>query len=149
MSPFSHLLHDLRMRHKIRQAELATLMGYEQRFISALEVGVKTPPADFVERLLETLQLSTGEREELAKAVSSSQRKLVIDTDSRTDIYLLLDDLRAEITSLGPRRVHLIRDILRSPDPGEAAPSEPVRRLRRRDAANQSEDARFTGAQQP
>ena len=92
MSPFSHLLHDLRMRHKIRQAELAALMGYEQRFISALEVGVKTPPADFVERLLETLQLSTGEREELAKAVSSSQRKLVIDTDSRKDIYLLLED---------------------------------------------------------
>lgn len=41
MSPFSHFLHELRMRYDIRQVELAETMGYEQSYISALEVGIK------------------------------------------------------------------------------------------------------------
>ncbi|HEX5806423.1 MAG TPA: helix-turn-helix transcriptional regulator [Macromonas sp.] len=40
MSPFSLSLHDLRLRNGLRQAELAELMGYEQSYISALEVGL-------------------------------------------------------------------------------------------------------------
>ena len=46
MSPFSHFLHELRLQHQIRQSELAELLGYEQSYISALEVGIKGPPTD-------------------------------------------------------------------------------------------------------
>ena len=50
MSPFSHFLHELRLRHQIRQSELAELLGYEQSYISALEIGAKGPPTEeFVE----------------------------------------------------------------------------------------------------
>jgi len=53
MSPFSHFLHELRMRLEIRQAELAELVGYEQSYISALEVGLKGPPTqEFITRLI-------------------------------------------------------------------------------------------------
>lgn len=41
MSPFSQFLHDLRMRRRLRQADLADLLGYEQSYISALEVGLR------------------------------------------------------------------------------------------------------------
>jgi predicted transcriptional regulator len=46
MSPFSHFLHELRLQHQIRQSELAELLGYEQSYISALEVGIKGPPTE-------------------------------------------------------------------------------------------------------
>jgi transcriptional regulator with XRE-family HTH domain len=46
------------MRHGIRQAELAEALGYEQSYISALEVGLKGPPTEvFVERLIQVLQI--------------------------------------------------------------------------------------------
>ena len=47
------------MRHGIRQTELAELIGYEQTYISALEVGKKGPSTpEFVERLISALMLS-------------------------------------------------------------------------------------------
>jgi transcriptional regulator with XRE-family HTH domain len=66
MSPFSHFLHDLRMRLEIRQAELAELVGYEQSYISALEVGLKGPPTqEFIARLIHALSLSPAEQQHL------------------------------------------------------------------------------------
>ena len=57
MNPFSHYLHDLRMRHEIRQSELAELLGYEQSYISALEIGAKGPPTpEFIEKLILALE---------------------------------------------------------------------------------------------
>lgn len=78
MSPFSHLLRELRMRHNVRQVELAELLGYEQSYISALEVGLEGPPTqEFVERLKAALPLSSAEQQEVLAAVEASQRKLV------------------------------------------------------------------------
>ena len=133
MSPFAHLLHDLRMQHNIRQSDLAELLGYEQSFISALEIGLKGPPSpDFVERFLKALPLSQEESDQLITAVEASQRKLVIDVDSHQDVYWLLDALRANISRLGPTKVRMIRDILKLTELGEASWKEPARRLRRR-----------------
>lgn len=132
MSPFSHLLHDLRMRHNIRQSELAELLGYEQSYISALEVGLKGPPtAEFVERMMKTLSFTPQEIDDLKKAVEASQRKLVIDADMPRDIYWLLNDLRTNISRLGPVQVRMIKDVLQFTDRGTEIWTEPVRRLRR------------------
>lgn len=63
MSPFSHFLHELRLRHQIRQSELAELLGYEQSYISALEIGAKGPlTEEFVERLIVALSLPPSEQ---------------------------------------------------------------------------------------
>ncbi|WP_376767311.1 helix-turn-helix domain-containing protein [Paludibacterium denitrificans] len=103
MSPFAHLLHALRLQHGIRQAELAALLGYEQSYISALEVGIKGPPTDeFVDRLVQGLQLTQGDEVRLRDAVSASQRKLVIDRDTPEDGYWLLKELREQFESLSP-----------------------------------------------
>jgi transcriptional regulator with XRE-family HTH domain len=132
MSPFSHLLHDLRMRHNIRQSELAELLGYEQSYISALEVGLKGPPTpEFVERMMKTLSLSPQEIDDLKKAVEASQRKLTIDANMPRDIYWLLHDLRTNISRLGPVQVRMIKDVLQLTDRGAEIWTEPVRRLRR------------------
>lgn len=59
MSPFAHLLHELRLRHGVRQSELSELIGYDQTYISAVEVGLKGVPAsDFIDRVSKALTLS-------------------------------------------------------------------------------------------
>lgn len=62
MSPFSHFLHELRLRHQIRQAELAELLGYEQSYISALEIGAKGPPTEEFVEISHTGRVPPGSR---------------------------------------------------------------------------------------
>ena len=113
MSPFSESLHSIRVRHGLRQVELAKLVGYEQSYISALEVGLKGPPTDeFVERLTAAIPLTKEEQEALRAAAQESHRKLVIEPDAPADIYRLLSDLRGEIEHLTPAQVRMIREVL-------------------------------------
>jgi len=87
MSPFARQLHDLRMRHGIRQNELAQLIGYDQTYISELEVGLKgPPPPDFVDKLVNALPLTSAEAQELRGAAKASDRKLVLEIDAHPDV---------------------------------------------------------------
>lgn len=132
MSPFSESLHSLRVRHGLRQVELAKLIGYEQSYISALEVGLKGPPTDeFLERVSVALALSEVEQEGLRAAALASQRKLVIEPDAPADIYWLLSDLRDEVEQLTPAQVRMIREVLALRGTLHET-REPVRRLKRR-----------------
>lgn len=133
MSPFSHLLHDLRMRHDVRQVELAKRMGYEQSYISALESGLKGPPTpEFVERLISELALPQEDAREVRSAAAASQRKLVIEPAARPDIYLLLAQLRDTITTLSPRHVQILSNTLAMVAPPHAHEADTPPRLSRR-----------------
>lgn len=132
MSPFSQLLHDLRVRHGLRQAELADRIGYEQSYISALEVGLKGPPTEeFLDRVANAMSLGDEERHQLWVAAQASQRKLVIDPDAPPDIYWLLNDLRSEVDRLTPVQVRMIREVI-AMGSAMSESREPVRRLKRR-----------------
>lgn len=114
MSPFAQYLHELRIRHNMRQAELAKALGYEQSYISALEVSIKGPPTEeFVERLVEVLSLPHPEQKRLRMMIDASQRKLVIAADAAPEVYWLLKDLRDELNGLCPAQIRLMRDILK------------------------------------
>lgn len=133
MSPFSHLLHDLRMRYEIRQSELAEMLGYEQSYISALEIGVKGPPTpEFVEKLVAALALSEDEKQEVRDAVDASQRKLVVGPDTPRDVYWMLKDLREQLDALHPIQLKMIRDALNLKGKFADQQPEPVRRIKRR-----------------
>nr|WP_269326215.1 helix-turn-helix transcriptional regulator [Chromobacterium piscinae] len=133
VSPFSRYLHQLRMQYGIRQSELAELIGYEQSYISALEVGSKGPPTEeFVERLIQSIELNPTEQDELRKAAAASHRKLVIPADVPEETYWLLQDFRAHLAELRPVQIRLIREILGIQSELGRNVSEPVRRLRRR-----------------
>ena len=140
MSPFARQLHDLRMRHSIRQNELAELIGYDQTYISALEVGLKGPPTpEFVDKLIDGLGLSLAEAQQLRVAAEASDRKLVVDTDSHADIYLMLAALRRRVPDLHPAQARLIRELVELPDNVRQSETEPIRRLKRR----RSEEAKM------
>ncbi len=131
MSPFAHLLHELRLRHGVRQSDLAVLIGYDQTYISAVEVGLKGPPtAEFIDKVAGALALPDEDRVALHHAAEASQRKLVIDLDTPQDAYWLLKELRDQFRNLSPTQIRVLRDVLRMPNEGRA--EDPVRRLRRR-----------------
>ena len=133
MSPFATLLHSLRMRHGIRQTELAEKIGYEQSYISAVEVGKRGPPTpEFVERLIFGLMLSADESAKLRDAAEASQRKLVIADDAPEDIYWMLKALRDNLPKLCARQAKLIHEILRINDGASGNEQPPLRRLKRR-----------------
>jgi transcriptional regulator with XRE-family HTH domain len=133
MSPFSHLFQQLRLRRGVRQSELAEILGYEQSYISALEIGLKGPPtSEFVEKLVIALSLSHEEQRELEEAVSASQRKIVLNPDCPQDVYWLIKRLRDQINSLHPVQIQLIQQALEIRGSLAVAEPDPIRRIKRR-----------------
>jgi len=133
MSPFARQLSELRMRHGIRQNELAELIGYDQTYISALEVGLKGPPTpEFVDKLVTALPLTPAEADEIRVAAKASDRKLVLDPDAHPDVYWMLDALRRRLDRLHPAQARMIRELLNLPDVVLRKEVEPMQRLRRR-----------------
>lgn len=116
MSPFSQRLRLHRIRCGFRQKELAELLGYEQSYVSALELGLKGPPTDeFVRQLIAVLKLSHEDQETLNEAVAASQRKINIPTEAPTEIYWLFHKLRQQIDQLHPDQIVLIEKVLSLP----------------------------------
>lgn len=121
------------MRRGIRQNELAELIGYDQTYISALEVGLKGPPTpEFVDKLVATLSLTPAEVEDIRIAAQASDRKLVLDPDAHPDIYWMLDALRQRLDRLHPAQARMIRELLNLPDVVLREEVEPMQRMRRR-----------------
>lgn len=133
MSPFARQLCELRMRHGIRQNELAELIGYDQTYISALEVGLKGPPTqEFVDKLVRTLPLTHAEAAEIRVAAKASDRKLVLDSDAHPDVYWMLDALRQRLDRLHPAQARMIRELIHLPDIVLREEDESIQRLKRR-----------------
>lgn len=133
MSPFARQLCELRLRHGIRQNELAKLIGYDQTYISALEVGLKGPPTtEFVDKLVRTLRLTSAEAAEIRVAAKASDRKLVLEPDAHPDVYWMLDALRQRLDRLHPAQARMIRELLDLPDVVLRQEAEPTQRMKRR-----------------
>lgn len=133
MSPFAHYIHELRLKHGIRQTELAELLGYEQSYISALEIGTKGPPTpEFLIKLARSFEMNDAERRELEQIAEASQRKLALDTESPQGLYWMLYELRQQVDKLHPAQVQMIRDILKLKGSLMHPEPEPLRRIKRR-----------------
>ncbi|MDD4929788.1 MAG: helix-turn-helix transcriptional regulator [Gallionella sp.] len=116
MSPFSQQLKSHRIRCGLRQKDLAELVGYEQSYVSALELGLKGPPTDeFVTKLIGVLQLSLDEQQTLSEAVAASQRKISIPTEASAEVYWLCHKLQQQLDRLHPVQVELIETALNLP----------------------------------
>ena len=113
MSPFAEYFHQIRVNHGFRQSELAILMGYEQTYLSAVELDKKGPPNEkFIQRFIEVFRLSDEESRELFKRAKASNRKLLVSTDLKTEAYWLIDELRDRLSSLSNTQISAIRSII-------------------------------------
>lgn len=135
MTPFANTLHSIRMRYGIRQVELARLMGYEQTYISSLEVGKKGPPtSEFIDKLIDTLGLTEEEAEQLHDAADASQRKFIINDEVPQKVYWVLRDLRQKLPSLTNTQLSLIQFALDMQESSEDKPQDVIRKLKRRNS---------------
>lgn len=138
MSPFAHLLYQTRIAKDLRQSELAELLGFDQSYISALEISTKGPPSKaFVDKLCEALALSPDEQAAIRDAADASQREYVLPPDARRETFLMWKELRDRINDLHPAEIQIMRDILALRSRLAAPANEPRRQLRRRKAAEQ------------
>lgn len=116
MSPFSKMLFELRASRGLRQKDLAEMLGYEQSYLSGLEIGTKGPPTpEFVEKLASVLVLTKDELIELNFALQQSERKLVIPAGASTGLYEMLYELRLAMDHLLPTQIELIRMAIQLP----------------------------------
>lgn len=132
MSPFAVALRELRLLRRLRQSDAAELLGYEQTYISALEIGTKGPPPEaFVDRVVRVFELQDLDEKRLRDAHEVSHRRVVIPADAPETVYMLVNELRQQIEQLHPAQIELIRIALRFP---QTVVAEPVRaeRLHRR-----------------
>lgn len=98
MSPFSVYLSELRIRHGLRQTKLAALLGYEQGYISALELGTKSPSnVEFLSRLIQTFKMTSHEQAELALAVRQSQLRYTLPRDVPPEAFRFCSKLWEKI----------------------------------------------------
>lgn len=133
MSPFGFLLYELRLENGLRQLELAERMGYEQTYVSALEVGAKGPPTrEFVERLIYVLNLSDELAARVMEAWEASHRHIEIPADASRAMYETLNQLRRNIGHLHPAQLELIRLAVQIPDELKVRPQPELRRIKRR-----------------
>lgn len=133
MSPFASQLKTYRIGRGLRQSELAELVGYEQSYVSALEIGIKGPPTkEFVEHLIDVLKLSREEQETLCEAVAASQRKISVPYEAPTEVYWLCHKLRQQIDQLHPVQIELIQTALNLPLNFNLPNNNVPKRIRRR-----------------
>lgn len=133
MSPFSERLKTHRINCGLRQKELAELLGYEQSYVSALELGLKGPPTDeFVKQLITVLKLSLEDQQTLNEAIAASQRKINIPSEAPTEIYWLFHKLRQQMDQLHPVQIELIETALSLPLKASLQSSSALPRIKRR-----------------
>lgn len=115
-SPFAVFLRDLRLRNNIRQRELAAQLGYEQAYISALELGMRTPSKELLKVLVEKMPMSGKDQAALQQAICKSGRRFVLPAEVPTDTYRFCHELWAKIEDLHPAVIQAMRDLLRLED---------------------------------
>jgi len=114
MSPFSKLFRHVRDKSGLRQKDRAERLGYEQSYVSAIEIGSKGPPTlEFVQQLLTVLALNEAEARQMWEAMEASQRKIQIPSDAPENVFLLGNELRKQIDHLHPSQVEAMLAILR------------------------------------
>lgn len=132
MSPFSTAFRELRIFCGLRQADFAARLGYEQSYISAIELGTKGPPSvEFIERLTERLQLDEHWQKRLLTALDESQRKITLPSESSDELYKMFNELRRQISALHPAQVELIQMALQMPTMLSNSPAKAMRMTRR------------------
>jgi transcriptional regulator with XRE-family HTH domain len=116
----------------LRQADFAAKLGYEQSYISAIELGTKGPPSvEFIERLTERLQLDEQWTRRLMSALDESQRKITLPSESSGEMYKMFNALRRQIDALHPAQVELIQMALQMPTMLTTSSAKPTRMPRR------------------
>jgi transcriptional regulator with XRE-family HTH domain len=111
-SPFSVFLKNIRLRNSQRQSEMAEILGYEQAYLSAVELGTKPPSQEFLNRLSATY-LNDRDQSEMMQEMQESKRRYVLPVEVPTETYRLCSELWGKIDRLHPAQIKAMRELLK------------------------------------
>ncbi len=111
-SPFSIKLRSVRLQAGITQASLAHAMGFEQAYLSAIELGARKPSPDFFDKLVGALQLGEVEKDRLKQALLESNRRFLLPVDVTTETYVFCNALWKKIDKLHPAHLDALHQVL-------------------------------------
>ena len=106
-SPFAVFLKNLRVRTGQRQYEFANLLGYEQAYISSIELGLKGPSQELLNKLHLKLVLSEPDLAAMHEAASQSKRRFILPIEVPIETYQLCNELWAKIDQLYKRTQYM------------------------------------------
>lgn len=104
LSPFGIEFRALRVRRKMRLLDVARTLGKTPSFISAIEVGRKSLPEDFIPSISSTLELSPAEVERLQRAADISKKLVTIEPES-PEARILASRIARKINSLSLEKI--------------------------------------------
>lgn len=131
-SPLSNFLRDLRLRSGQTQLDLARLLGYEQAYISALELGLKSPSEVYLSKLAAVLEITGTDREELDRAISRSARRFTLPAHAPAETFEFCNELWGKLERLHPAHIEAMHTLLNLDDEMLKRPRYTPGRIRRR-----------------
>lgn len=112
MSPFAEYLQSFRRTNKLSQRELGHFVGYEQGYISAMEIDKKEPTADFLDAFCNKYNLTLLESDKLRFLASVSKRRLIIPKDAPTEAYSIIHRLMENIVDIHPSILRIFNEVI-------------------------------------
>lgn len=131
-TPVSIFLRDLRLQLGLTQADLARFIGYEQAYVSSIELGTRGPSKEFLHKLTLAAELGLEEQRRLEKALRSSNRRFVLSSEASTKTYLFCNDLWERLETLHPALLEALHALLTVQDQVAGEPRIQRTRLKRR-----------------
>ena len=131
-SPISIHLRDLRLQVGMTQLDLAHSIGYEQAYVSSIELGAKSPSKEFLNKLISVMKLSIEEQQKLELALQASKRRFVLPPDASTKTYRFCNDLWDKLERLHPALLEAMHVMLNVEDQVAERPRYQPTRLKRR-----------------
>lgn len=130
-SPISIFIRNLRVQAGLTQLDLAGLMGYEQAYMSAIELGVKSPSEEFIAKLILALKLGGKDQEDMSLAMKESRRRFTLPPEVSTKAYLFCNALWDRIEHLHPAVLDAMYEMLKVEDKVAERPLYRPTRIRR------------------
>lgn len=131
-SPISIYLRDLRLQVGMTQLDLAHSIGYEQAYVSSIELGTKNPSQEFLAKLVVVMRLSVADRQKLELALKASKRRFTLPPDSSAKTYLFFNELWDKLDRLHPALLDAMHVMLKVEEQVAERPRYQPTRLRRR-----------------
>jgi transcriptional regulator with XRE-family HTH domain len=114
------------------QLDLAHSIGYEQAYVSAIELGTKSPSQEFLNKLAVVMKLGVDDSQKLELALKASRRRFVLPPESSTKTYRFCNDLWDKLERLHPALLDAMHVILNVDDQVAERPRYQPSRLKRR-----------------
>ena len=131
-SPISIYLRDLRLQVGMTQLDLAHSIGYEQAYVSSIELGTKSPSKEFLDKLVGVMELCVEDQQKLELALQASKRRFVLPPDASTKTYRFCNDLWDKLERLHPALLEAMHVMLNVEEQVEERPRYQPTRLKRR-----------------